>query len=167
MDYSIIYSSGTGNTVILAEAIKEALPTQKCKYFGVSEGEEIQTKLVFAGFWTNQGTCDSSAKAFLKTLKNKDVFLFGTAGFGGNQEYYDKILDAVQENIGLSNKLIGTYMCQGKMGIAVREKYEKMLAEDSDNLNVQDMIDNFDRAATHPDLTDCEKLKQKVRALND
>ena len=167
MDYSIVYSSGTGNTEILAEAIKEVLPKQECKYFGVSEGEEIQTKLVFAGFWTNQGTCDSAAKAFLKTLKNKDVFLFGTAGFGGNQEYYDKILDAVNKNLGLSNKIVGTYMCQGKMPNTVRKRYEKTLAENPENYNMQDMIDNFDRAATHPDLVDCNRIKQKVRTLND
>ena len=32
--YSILYSSPTGNTKMLAEAIQEALPKEDCDYFG-------------------------------------------------------------------------------------------------------------------------------------
>ena len=35
--YSIIYSSLTGNTKVLADAIHEALPQDECEYFGVSD----------------------------------------------------------------------------------------------------------------------------------
>ena len=35
--YSIIYSSLTGNTKVLADAIHEALPHDECEYFGVSD----------------------------------------------------------------------------------------------------------------------------------
>ncbi|WP_071604455.1 flavodoxin family protein [Proteocatella sphenisci] len=34
MNHSIVYSSHTVNTKILAESIKEALPEQDCDYFG-------------------------------------------------------------------------------------------------------------------------------------
>ena len=32
------------------------------------------------------------ASDFLKQLRGKQVFLFGTAGFGGSEEYFNKIL---------------------------------------------------------------------------
>lgn len=35
--YSIVYSSLTGNTKVLADAIHEALPQDECEYFGVSD----------------------------------------------------------------------------------------------------------------------------------
>ena len=35
--YSILYSSLTGNTKVLADAIHEALPQDECEYFGVSD----------------------------------------------------------------------------------------------------------------------------------
>lgn len=40
---------------------------------------------IFVGFWTDKGTCDDNITAFLNKLENKKVFLFGTAGFGGEQ----------------------------------------------------------------------------------
>ena len=54
------------------------------------------------------------------------MFLFGTAGFGESEAYFQKVLDRVKESIDESNSIIGTYMCQGKMPMAVRERYEKM-----------------------------------------
>lgn len=101
----------------------------------------------------------------MKTLKNKKVFLFGTAGFGGQLEYYEKILEAVAQNLDPSNKLIGTYMCQGKMPAAVSQRYEKMAAENPENLKFKDMLENFDRAASHPDVEDCHKLQQQVSEM--
>ncbi len=162
MAYSIVYSSHTGNTAMLAEAVKEAVSTENCLYFGGPDVEYIDTPLIFIGFWTNKGTCDGTAKAFLKTLKNKSLFLFGTAGFGGSKEYYKKIMDDVQQNIHASNKVIGTYMCQGKMPITVRTRYENMLATTTVDSNFKDLIDNYDHAASHPDLADRDNLKQQV-----
>lgn len=162
MEYSIFYNSNTGNTEKLAEVIKEVLPNDGCYYFGKNDESYIDAPLVFVGFWTNKGTCDDKISNFLKSLKNKDLFLFGTAGFGGEQEYYNKILDRVEHNIDSSNKIMGTYMCQGKMPVSIVQRYEKMLTEDPDNLKIKDMIDNFHGASTHPNQEDIDRLKEKV-----
>ena len=78
------------------------------------------------GFWTDKGHCNQEITDFLKTVQSKEVFLFGTAGFGGSQEYFGKILSSVQKHLDASNTVIGTYMCQGKMPQSVRERYVKM-----------------------------------------
>ena len=125
MNYSIVYSSPTGNTDRLASAIKEVLPQENCLYFGNPQEAPIEAPLVFAGFWTNKGTCDSDIMAFLKKSKNKKVFLFGTAGFGDSPEYYETILKTAKQELDASNTVIGTYMCQGKMPMSIRQRYEK------------------------------------------
>ena len=164
MNYSIVYSSPTGNTEKLASAIAEALPQERCLYFGKPEGY-IDAPLVFVGFWTDKGTCDSATAEFLKTLKHKKVFLFGTAGFGGSAQYYEKILMTAQQELDSSNTVIGTYMCQGKMPIGIRQRYEKMLTGTAADLKIQGQIENFDQAVSHPDQSDCDKLKIQVRQL--
>ena len=103
-----------------------------------------------------------SARA-LKTLKNKEIFLFGTAGFGGDVSYFEKILTAVKENIDESNTVIGAYMCQGKMPMTVRARYEKMKQEANAMPNVDILIENFDKALTHPDADDLQKLRALVQ----
>lgn len=57
---------------------------------------------------------------------DKKIFLFGTAGFGGSEAYYQKILANVRTAIDASNTVVGEYMCQGRMPQAVRDRYVKM-----------------------------------------
>ena len=78
--YSIIFSSPTGNTRLLADTIRDALPEENCNYFGVSENADTQSDILFIGFWTDKGTADKATLDLLETLKNKRIFLFGTAG---------------------------------------------------------------------------------------
>ena len=48
--YSIVYSSLTGNTKVLADAIHEALPQDECEYFGVSDTVIPSSELLYIGF---------------------------------------------------------------------------------------------------------------------
>ncbi|MGE9931742.1 flavodoxin family protein [Mogibacterium sp.] len=45
-----------------------------------------------------------------------------------------------------SNTLVGEFMCQGKMQQAVRDRYVKMKAQPDAAPNLDQLIDNFDRA---------------------
>ena len=115
------------------------------------------------GFWTDRGHADAGCNAFLKTLRGKKVFLFGTAGFGGSAEYFAKILSAVQAELDPSNTVVGTYMCQGRMPQSVRQRYEAMKQQPNPASNLDMLIENFDRALAHPDAGDLERLKQAVQ----
>ena len=162
MKISIVYSSKTGNTRQLADAIAAVLPENDILYNGTPSDAALAADRIYIGFWTDKGRCNQEITDFLKTLKGKEVFLFGTAGFGGSQEYFDKILSSVQKRLGASNTVIGTYMCQGKMPQSVRERYVKMKNSPLPIPNVDKMIENFDTAVSHPDETDLQKLKYAV-----
>ena len=161
--YSIVFSSLTGNTKLLADAIHEALPKEECEYFGVGKAEELRSEVIYVGFWTDKGKADESSSDFLKQLRGKQVFLFGTAGFGGSEEYFNKILKAVQKDLHSSNTVIGSFMCQGKMPMSVRQRYENMKKQPLHLPNLDAMIENFDKALSHPDADDLERLKRAVK----
>lgn len=101
----------------------------------------------------------------MKTVKNKKIFLFGTAGFGGSAAYFQKILLRVQENLDAGNQVIGTFMCQGKMPLSVRQRYEKMKEQPNPAPNLDMLIANFDCALTHPDAQDLQRLQEAVCAV--
>lgn len=61
-----------------------------------------------------------------------------------------------------SNTVIGTYMCQGKMPPSVRARYETMRALPAPPENLDALIENFDRARTHPDADDLDRLRAAV-----
>ena len=148
--YTVVYNSLTGNTKMLADTIKNVLP------------DNDNNDIVFVGFWTDKGNADSKTIEYLKLLRNKKIFLFGTCGFGGSEAYFERILTNVKSNIDSSNEVIGEYMCQGKMPESVRNRYLKMKESDNCPPNIDVLIDNFDRALSHPDEKDLEKLSQIV-----
>ena len=200
--YSIVFSSRTGNTAELAEAVRKTLPEGTCEYFGSMNGNDggsggnrdrsecsiangnnksgfdgsdnshddgscassaiPASETLFVGFWTNQGVADQATQQLLGQLKNRKVFLFGTAGFGGSEAYFQAILDKTKAFIDNSNTVIGTYMCQGKMPLSVRERYVKMREQPDHMPNIDAMIENFDKALSHPDANDLEKLAKLV-----
>ena len=160
--YSILYSSLTGNTKMLADAIHGALPQDECEYFGVSDTVIPSSELLYIGFWTDKGNADSTALELLKSLRGKKIFLFGTAGFGVDEGYFRKILMNIRESIDPSNEIVGEYMCQGKMPQSVRDRYVKMKEQPDHKPNVDMLIENFDHALSHPDENDLEKLKEIV-----
>ena len=159
-NFSIIFSSLTGNTKKLADTIHEMLPHDKCDYFGENDSRVPQSDLLYIGFWTDKGNADHKTLELLAKLKNKKIFLFGTAGFGGSDLYFKKILEQVRQSIDSSNVVIGEYMCQGKMPPSVRERYIKMKQSPEHPANLDMLIKNFDGALSHPDGEDLERLKR-------
>ena len=158
MSYAIVYSSRTGNTAMLARAVREALPQEDCRYFGAPAPQALAADTVYVGFWTDKGTCDEPTARFLQSLTDQKVFLFGTAGFGGAPAYFQQILHRVKANLAPGVQVTGTYMCQGKMPQAVRDRYAAM--EESPRRTA--MLENFDQALSHPDQEDLARLQAAV-----
>ena len=165
MTYAVIYASATGNTKMLAEEIRKRLGKKECVCFGTVEeaGTAVRADIIFAGFWTDKGDCSEELGHFLEGLHGRRVFLFGTAGFGGAQSYFDQILERVKGHLSADNEVVGTYMCQGKMPQSVRKRYEGMLEQNPGDERIKGMIENFDRAVQHPDEADLNLLGEAVR----
>lgn len=169
--YTLIFSSRTGNTKILAETIKNNLEEEQLCYFG-GIGKEAEDSIkeafiIFIGFWTDKGTCDESIKEFLGKLKGKNIVLFGTAGFGGSEEYFNEIIGRVKLFIDSSNTIIDSYMCQGKMQNSIKERYEKMLENNPKDEKAKMLIANFQMAMNHPNEEDINKLKKWLLAIKE
>ncbi len=105
---------------------------------------------LYVGFWTDKGKADADTLDFLQQLRGKRVFLFGTAGFGGSAPYFEKILAATRKALDGSNTVIGSFMCQGKMPVSVRQRYEAMKAKPLHIPNLDALIENFDKAVFPP-----------------
>ena len=134
-----------------------------CCYFGAPDAAALAADTLYVGFWTDKGKADADTLDFLQQLHGKRVFLFGTAGFGGSAPYFEKILAATRKALDGSNTVIGSFMCQGKMPVSVRQRYEAMKAKPLHIPNLDALIENFDKALSHPDAADLEQLKQAVK----
>lgn len=163
MTYSIVYSSKTGNTKMLADALHQALPADDCMYFGAPDAQALAAERIYIGFWTDKGTCDAETAAFLAQLTHQEIFLFGTCGFGGGVAYFEQILARVRDLLPESVQLVGSYLCPGKMPQSVRDRYVRIAEEEpAKRSHMQKMIFNFDCALSHPDANDLQALIEEV-----
>ena len=161
MKYSIVYSS-TGNTKLLADAIKNELNDDDLVYYGKPDRYALEADLIYVGFWTDQSVCDDVTKDFLRKIHNKNIFLFGSAGYG-NKEYFEKINKATEEYLDETVTVVDYFMCQGKMGPQIKQKYLDILAKDPDNKRINFMLQLFDAALTHPNQDDFNDLIKKIK----
>ena len=114
--------------------------------------------VIFVGFWCDKGSCSPAVQHFLQGLAGKRVFLFGTCGFGGSDEYFAQILDRVRAYLPADAQYIGGAMCQGKMGMGVKRRYEGMLEKDPENAQARMLIDNWNKAQSHPNEDDVSRI---------
>lgn len=117
-----------------------------------------EADVVFVGFWCDKGSCSPAVQHFLQGLAGKRVFLFGTCGFGESDEYFAQILDRVRAYLPADAQYIGGAMCQGKMGMGVKRRYEGMLEKDPENAQALMLIDNWNKAQSHPNEDDVSRI---------
>ena len=163
MKIAIIYKSNTGNTKIIAEEIGKNLGN-KVTYIGEPK-EKIKADVYFVGSWTDKGDCVKEISEFLKKLNNKKIAYFSTCGFGGSEEYYEKLFKRVRININETNEMLGYFICQGKMPISVRQRYVDLIKEHPEDKNLEVSIRNFDEALKHPNETDLKNLNNWVNRI--
>lgn len=158
MKICVLYDSVTGNTKMLADVIEK-------KYMGTLTDDPEDADVVFLGSWTDKGSFSEKMKEQAEKIHGKKVFIFGTCGFGGSEEYYGKLFERAAGLLDESDEIIGHYYCQGKMPMSVKERYVAMLREHPEDKRMQVSLQNFEEALAHPDQKDLERLSEILDEL--
>ncbi|WP_294577936.1 flavodoxin family protein BilS [uncultured Thomasclavelia sp.] len=158
MKVAIVYDSNTGNTEKIAQSIKEVLNKDDLIYYG-KVIDNLDADLYFIGTWVDKGNCSTKIQNFLSQLENKKISFFATAGFGASQEYFDNLAKRFDTFVAPSNQILGHFFCQGKMPMAVKDRYIKMIQEHPDDKRLQVSLENFDAALSHPDQNDIKNVQ--------
>ena len=165
MKYQVVYSSNTGNTEKVAKAIFSAIPGFEKDIVRFEEQIiPVDADVYFVGFGIHKGACPMILLDFLSELHQKKIVIFGTCGLGSDEPYYRCLEDEVKAWIADDSEWIGSFMCQGKMPINVRNKYVEMLGQGNDP-KIEKMIHNFDLAMTHPDNNDLQNATAFVEKM--
>lgn len=160
MRYAILYDSHTGNTAHLAMAMRRALPEADCLcFYSTIEAQKhpehfADADLIFYGFWTDRLSCPEASQKLLPQLPATKIALFGTAGFGEGEAYYNKILDNAAAYLPQGATLAGTFFCTGKMPRTTQEQYQKLLANPQMKAQAEVMLQNYEKVQGHPDDAD-------------
>ena len=165
MDYMAVYSSKTGNTKKVATEIFSALPGMSKDMQSVGEYRGKDADIFFVGFWVDRGTCDISVIDMLSRLHGKKVALFGTCGMGSDAGYFKMIEQKVKVWIPDDCEYLGTFLCQGKMPMQLRENYEITMEDPRQEAWRRQMLRNFDEGLFHPNEEDLAHARKFVERL--
>lgn len=166
----ILYSSLTGNTKKIAEAISEVMPFEN-EIYSVDKNYDLENydlenyDLIIIGYWVNKGTCDSKIKEIIEKLEDKVIVLFGTLGAKDSGDYYESIKKRIEEIILPGNRILGHFLCQGRIDERLTERYKEMLKQNPEDEHIKEQLKNHEEAVNHPNLRDIEMAKDFINSI--
>lgn len=156
----VIYSSLTGNTKMIAEAIASVLPEgSPCVAVDNVPADLDSYDLVFAGYWVDKGGPDKKSKELLGRLHNMNVAIFATLGAYPDSPHAMESLDKGAECLFDPECECGRFICQGKVDPQLVEQMAKMFPKDHPHGMNPERIKRLEDASKHPDENDCNNAR--------
>ncbi len=162
MKILIAFSSKTGNTQKVAEAIQNALPGSELYHVETAPNPD-KFDLIFMGFWVDKGTADEKAQEYIQKIKHKSVALFGTLGAYPDSQHAHDSLKKVAELLP-DSQVIDRYLCQGAIDPKLIDWMSGLPAEHP-HAPDEERRKRWNDAANHPDETDCQKAKDWANSV--
>jgi len=153
----VVYSSQSGNTRKLAEAVFDALPGEKARYPVDEAPDPSDYGFIAVGFWLMGGKPDPKSSEYLGKIGEKPLFLFATHGAGAGSDHAIHGM-ALAKSLAPESHIRGTYSCQGEVNPKVIEKASK---KPEPPVWLADAPD----ADGHPNDADIEALKYQLAEL--
>ncbi len=127
----IVYSSKTGNTKSVAEAIATSL--EDATLMDVKESPNFEEyDCIICGYWVDKGMPDALAKNYIESINNKNIILFGTLGAfpdGEHAQYCKEQANKLLEN--KNNNLLGSWLCMGRVDPKLLERIAQSFTADN------------------------------------
>lgn len=159
MEIQVVYSTRTGNTKKVAEAIATVFGIEAV---AINEAEKITASSVAIGYWVDKGQPDKDAVTCLKTLEGKRVFLFGTLGAEPDTEHARQCMEMARQLVVDKNEVVGEFLCQGAIDPNLLKMFKKF-PPDHPHAMTEERKQRYERAASHPDEADLIAAQEAVR----
>ena len=160
----VIYSSKTGNTKKVAEAVLSGLPDGTPMMAAEDIQQVAEYDLVFMGFWVDKGTADLTAREAMAKISGKMVAIFATAGAYPDSQHAKSSLAKGASCFGENCTVLGAFICQGAVDPGLIERAKRRPAGHHHALTPE-RIRRWNDARTHPDDTDLDNAVAFSRGI--
>jgi flavodoxin len=153
----VVYSSQSGNTKKLAQAMYESLTASKAMYPVSEAPDPAGYDFIALGFWLQAGKPDPKSAEYLAKIGKKPLFLFATHGAAAGSQHALAAMDYAS-SLAPEAHILGTYSCQGEVNPKVLEKA-------SSKPEPPVWLADAPNAAGHPDEADIDVLKRRISKI--
>ena len=164
MKTMVVYSSLTGNTKKVAQAMAEVLP--ECTLVPVEEAPSRVEgyDLVAVGYWVDRGMPDSRTREWLSGVESARLIFFGTLGAWPDSEHARECMtrgETMALEPARGNTVLGSWLCQGKIDPKVLEVMARVAG--GAHPMTEERRARIREAAKHPDDEDCRRAQDFAR----
>lgn len=110
----IVYSSVTGNTRAVAEAIHSVMPDGTVLADIKEKPSPNAYDFIILGFWAHRAGPDPRMRRYMAAVRGKTVALFGTLAAYPDSDH-GRAVAANAEALLAENRVLGTFLCQGRL----------------------------------------------------
>lgn len=160
----VVYSSRTGNTKSIAEAVSKVMDFDTEIYSVDNAPCPDDYDFIAVGYWVDKGTADAKAKKYLERIKGKKVALFGTLGANPESEHGVQCRENVKNLVWKDNQVIGDFLCRGKIDPAITERLKK-LPEGHSHGMTEARLKTHMEAQNHPNEKDFENAQNTFQKI--
>lgn len=126
MKVLVVYSSLSGNTKKVAQALYDGLEVEDKKLADIKDNPSFEEyDIIAVGYWVDKaGPCEA-AKEYMMKIKNKSVFVFATLSFKADSEHAFKSITNGVKVVEENNEVIGHFICSGKLSESLIARFRK------------------------------------------
>lgn len=158
MKILITYSSKTGNTEKIAQAIHKGIPT--ADLLPISEIVNLDYDLIFIGGWIDRATFDQTALTLAKQIFDKNVAYFFTLGAYPHSEHAKDCIKNIETLLkNNNNNILGGYFCQGAIDPKLISWLSTLPSDHKMSPN-EERKKRWEDAKSHPDQLDLDKATE-------
>ena len=114
MRHVVVYSSMTGNTRAVAEAIHRIMPPGTGIYPVREAPHPEEFAFLALGFWVHRAKPDPRMLRYMEMVRGKRVAIFGTLAAYPDSAHAGEVIAAAHACLA-GNTIIGSFLCQGRL----------------------------------------------------
>ncbi|MBS4929834.1 MAG: hypothetical protein KH020_00595 [Clostridiales bacterium] len=164
MKIQVIYSSLSGRTKRLAEAIADGMSKEdNCTIHNLKDGEPVlDGDIILLGYWVDKGGPEQKMKDFMEKVEGKAVGIFCTLGFYADSAHaHDSIINGVNV-VKEKNTVIGSYVCNGALSEQIIAMFRQRGGNGTHSASPENEI-RWNVMKNHPTDAECELAKERFR----
>ena len=161
----LTYSSLTGNTKQVAEAILKVMP-EGTDFYPIEEAPSPELyDYICIGFWADRENADKKSQDYMNKINGKKVALFGTLGAYPNSEHAQKTMDNAKEILAGKNEILGEFLCQGKVDPRLVKRFAELPADHPHGMTPERKA-RLEEASKHPNEEDFKNAQRIFKEIH-
>ena len=164
MKHLIVYSSKTGNTRKIAEAIHSVLPPGTEIYPVENAPDPDLYDFIAVGYWVDRGTANAEMAKYMPKIRSKKVGIFFTLGAYPHSNHARDSFETGSRLLGENCEIIAKFWCQGAIDPKLTSWMSKLPAEHPHSPNPE-RLRRWEEAAKHPDSADLEAARKAFSGI--